>query len=647
MSERIVAPKPHVSSRAHIASFAQYQQLYADSIADPSAFWAQQARRLDFFQPFTQVVQQDFAKADVAWFLNGKLNAAWNCVDRHLVDKADQTAILWVADEPGSYTKISYRELYENVGRLANALVHHGVRPGDRVGLYLPMIPEIAYAMLACARIGAIHSVVFAGFSATSLRDRIVDADCRVVLTANEGLRGGKVIPLKKIVDEAVTNLPVRSVLVARRTGTMVPMQAGRDFDLMTEMARQRAYAPCAVMDSESPLFVLYTSGSTGKPKGQLHTTAGYLLYAAWTHQYVFDWRPGDVHFCAADAGWITGHSYIVYGPLCNGATTVMFESTPLYPDPGRYWQVIDDIQATIFYTAPTALRAIHQHTDDWVRKYRRDSLRVLGSVGEPINPEVWEWYHDVVGDGRCAVVDTWWQTETGGILISALPGATPCKPGSATFPLPGVRPVLVDEQGKELVGTDVSGNLCLRGSWPGQARTIYGDHERFRQTYFTTYPGLYFTGDGCRRDADGYYWITGRVDDVLNVSGHRLGTAEIESALVAHDSVAEAAVVGFPHDVKGQGIYAYVICNRAAVAINNDELVAALKAQVRKVIGALAVPDRVQVVGGLPKTRSGKIMRRILRKVAEGQYEQLGDLSTLAEPAVVAAIVAGHQAGG
>jgi acetyl-CoA synthetase len=646
MTERIVQPKPAIARAARVSSFAQYQELYAQSLADPSGFWGRQARRLDFAQPFTQVTAQDFASGEFAWFLDGKLNAAWNCIDRHLGDKAAQTAILWVGDEPGTYRHVSYRELHENVCRLANVLLHHGVRRGDRVCIYLPMIPELAWAMLACARIGAVHSVVFAGFSADSLRDRIQDADCRVVLTANEGLRGGKTIALKKIVDAAIAPLPVRTVLVARRTQTAVPMQAGRDLDLADEMARHRAYCPCETMDSESPLFVLYTSGSTGKPKGQLHTTAGYLLYAAYTHELVFDWRPGDVYFCAADAGWITGHSYIVYGPLCNGAVTVMFESTPLYPDPGRYWQVIDDIQATIFYTAPTALRAVHQHPDDWVRKHRRDSLRVLGSVGEPINPEVWGWYHDVVGGGRCAVVDTWWQTETGGILISALPGATPCKPGSATFPLPGVRPVLVDEQGKELVGNGVSGNLCLRGSWPGQARTIYGDHERFKKTYFTTYPGLYFTGDGCRRDEDGYYWITGRVDDVLNVSGHRLGTAEIESALVGHDYVAEAAVVGFPHDIKGQGIYAYCILTRAADGVRADEVQGVLKAQVRKVIGALAVPDRIQIVAGLPKTRSGKIMRRILRKVAEGQYGELGDLTTLADPAVVEQIVAGHQAG-
>ena len=646
MTDRIVPPHSRVADGAHVSSFADYERLYAESIADPAKFWANEARRLHFFQPFDDVVRQDVANSEFSWFLNGKLNVAYNCVERHLADKAEQTALVWVGDEPGTYRNISYLELHENVCRMANVLRHHGVRKGDRVCLYLPMIPEIAYAMLACARIGAVHSVVFAGFSADSLRDRIVDADCRVVITANEGLRGGRSIPLKKIVDEAVADSAVHTVFVARRTDVDVPMQAGRDLDLAGEMLKQRAYTPCEVVDSEDPLFVLYTSGSTGKPKGQLHTSAGYLLYAAYTHQNVFDWRPGDVHFCAADCGWITGHTYIIYGPLANGATTVMFESTPLYPDPGRYWQVVDDVKANIFYTAPTALRAIHQHPDEWVTRSRRDSLRVLGSVGEPINPEVWNWYHDVVGEGRCAVVDTWWQTETGGILISPLPGATPCKPGSATFPLPGVEPLLVDDEGKELTGNGVSGNLCLRGSWPGQARTIYADHDRYRHTYFTTFPGLYFTGDGCRRDEDGYYWITGRVDDVLNVAGHRMGTAEVESALVAHDAVAEAAVVGFPHEIKGQGIFAYVICNEPVAEDQQEEMVQALKQQVRHVIGPIATPHRIQLVTGLPKTRSGKIMRRILRKVAEGRYDDLGDITTLAEPAVVEQIVEGHKAG-
>ena len=644
MSDRIVPPKPHIARSAHVASFEHYQRLYAESLADPSGFWRRQAQRVSWFHPFERACEQDFHKAEVAWFLGGKLNASFNCIDRHLVERGEQTAILWVGDEPGTYRHITYRELHEQVGRLANVLRRYGVQKGDRVCIYLPMIPEAAYAMLACARIGAVHSVVFAGFSAESLRDRIVDADCRVVITANEGLRGGKVIPLKHTVDAAIQDLPIRAVLVAKRTETAVPMQKGRDLWLAEEMVRQRAYSPVEWLDSEDPLFVLYTSGSTGKPKGQLHTTGGYLVYASYTHQLVFDWRPGDIHFCAADVGWVTGHSYIVYGPLCNGATTVIFESTPVYPDASRYWQVIDDIQATIFYTAPTALRALLRFGDEPVKKYKRDSLRVLGSVGEPINPEVWQWYHDVVGEGRCAVVDTWWQTETGGILISALPGATPCKPGSATFPLPGVRPVLVDEQGVELHGNGVSGNLCLAGSWPGQARTILNDHERYRQTYFTMYPGKYFTGDGCRRDEDGYYWITGRVDDVLNVAGHRLGTAEIESALVAHEFCAEAAVVGFPHDIKGTGIYAYVLAGKPADGVPAEEIEAVLKQQVRKAIGPIATPDRIQVVAGLPKTRSGKIMRRILRKIAEGNYSELGDITTLAEPHVVEQIVQGHR---
>ncbi len=644
MADPILPPKPHVSRRAHVRSFEHYQKLCHEAATDPSGFWRRQAQRVSWFHPFEQACRQDFAKAEIAWYLGGRLNAAYNCIDRHLVERGEQTAVLWVGDEPGTYRHITYRELHEQVGRFANVLKAHGVQKGDRVCVYLPMIPEAVFAMLACARIGAVHSVVFAGFSAEALRDRIVDAGCKVVLTANEGLRGGKVIPLKQTVDTALVDLPIQSVIVARRTDTEVPMQAGRDHWLATEMLRQRSYCPVEWMDSEDPLFVLYTSGSTGKPKGQMHTTGGYLVYASYTHQLVFDWHPGDVHFCAADVGWITGHSYIVYGPLCNGATTVLFESTPVYPDASRYWQVIDDVQASIFYTAPTALRALIRFGDEPVKKYKRDSLRVLGSVGEPINPEVWQWYHDVVGDGRCAVVDTWWQTETGGILISALPGATPCKPGSATFPLPGVHPVLVDDQGQEIHGNGVSGNLCLVGSWPGQARTIYGDHERFRQTYFALYPGKYFTGDGCRRDEDGYYWITGRVDDVLNVSGHRLGTAEVESALVAHEFCAEAAVVGFPHDLKGQGIYAYVIAGKSADGLPAAEVEAVLKQQVRKVIGPIATPDHVQVVPGLPKTRSGKIMRRILRKIAEGQYEQLGDLSTLAEPQVVEQIVMVHR---
>ncbi|MEE2887740.1 MAG: acetate--CoA ligase, partial [Planctomycetota bacterium] len=494
--------------------------------------------------------------------------------------------------------------------------------------------------------IGAVHSVVFAGFSAEALRDRIVDADCRIVLTANEGLRGGKAIPLKATVDQAIENTDVATVLVSRRTDTEVGMTAGRDFDLTTEMARQRPICPAEWIDAEDPLFILYTSGSTGQPKGLQHTTAGYLLYAALTHETIFDYHAGDIYCCAADIGWITGHTYIVYGPLANGATTVMFESTPVYPDGSRYWSLIEDLKVNIFYTAPTALRAVHRFGDEMVTKHDRSSLRVLGTVGEPINPEVWEWYHKVVGDGRCSIVDTWWQTETGGILITPLPGCTPCKPGSATFPFFGVQPVLVDEDGQEIEGNDVQGNLCIKATWPGQARTIYGDHDRFLQTYFSQYPGRYFTGDGCRRDADGYYWITGRVDDVLNVSGHRLGTAEVESALVAHDMVAEAAVVGMPHEIKGQGIYAYVMPRGDVAQTDNPETRQLLKDQVRKVIGPIATPDCIQVVAGLPKTRSGKIMRRILRQVAQSNYTDLGDISTLADPSVVAQIVEGHRSG-
>jgi acetyl-CoA synthetase len=642
----VYAVKPQIAANAHVASLREYERIYQRSIESPAEFWDHEARLLSFFHPYHTVLHEDFARGEFGWFLGGRLNAAYNCVDRHLESRAGQAAILWAGDEPGDYRTITYKELADGVGRVANVLLQHGVRRGDRVCLYLPMIPELVYSMLACARIGAVHSVVFAGFSADSLRDRILDADCRVVLTSNEGLRGGKRIPLKQTVDRALEGLPVRSVLVARRTDTPVEMRAGRDHWLDEEMSKQRATCPVEWMDAESPLYVLYTSGSTGKPKGVVHTTAGYLLYAAWTHRLVFDWHEGDVHFCAADVGWVTGHSYIVYGPLCNGATTVMFESTPVHPDAGRYWRVVDDLQAVIFYTAPTALRAIAKAGDEWVTRSSRKSLRVLGTVGEPINPEIWKWYHDVVGEGRCAVVDTWWQTETGGILITPLPGATPCKPGSATLPLPGVRPALLDENGKVLEGNDVRGNLCLAGTWPGQARTVLGDHARFQKTYFQAYPGFYFTGDGCRRDADGYYWITGRVDDVLNVSGHRLGTAEVESALVAHEAVAEAAVVGYPHEIKGEGIFAYVILAAAFAANNEKKMVGVLRDQVRQAIGAFAAPDRIMIVPGLPKTRSGKIMRRILRKVAEGVYDELGDLTTLADPGVVEKIVAKHKAG-
>ncbi|MBW8877150.1 MAG: acetate--CoA ligase [Acidobacteria bacterium] len=641
----MIPVKPHIAERAYVKSLAEYQEMYRRSVEEPEAFWREMAGIVDWYHPPRNVVDVDVDEVDFAWFSGGRLNACYNCVDRHLSTQGEQTAIIWAGDEPGDYRHISYREVKHNVARIANVLRAHGVRKGDRVCIYLPMVPELSYSMLACARIGAVHSVVFAGFSAESLRDRILDAGCKVVFTANEGLRGGRRIPLKQTVDQAVEGLSlVEKVFVVRRTDKDVPMRQGRDLWLEEETIKQRSTCPVEWMAAEDPLFILYTSGSTGKPKGVLHTTGGYLVYAALTHKLVFDYHPGDVYCCAADIGWVTGHSYILYGPLTNGATTVMFESIPTYPDAGRYWRMVDDLGINIFYTAPTAIRAIARSGDEWVKRYKRDSLRILGSVGEPINPEVWLWYHDVVGEGRCAVVDTWWQTETGGILITPLPGATPVKPGSATLPFFGIRPVLVDENGRELEGNDVSGNLCLRGTWPGQARTIYDDHQRFRKTYFSQYPGLYFTGDGCRRDQDGYYWITGRVDDVLNVSGHRLGTAEIESALVAHDAVGEAAVVGFPHDIKGTGIYAYVHPTPDYEGADPEELVGMLKEQVRHAIGAIATPDRIQIVTGLPKTRSGKIMRRILRKIAAGEYEELGDITTLADPSVVEKLVDDHR---
>jgi len=623
------------AAKSHMDA-AGYKAAVAAVDADPQAFWAGVASRLDWIKAPTVIKDVSYDPADfhIRWFADGVLNVSANCLDRHLPRRANETAIIWEGDDPAEARHITYAEAHAEVCRMANVLKAHGVRKGDRVTIYLPMIPEAAYAMLACTRIGAVHSVVFGGFSPESIAGRILDCDSRIVITADEGLRGGKVVPLKKNVDLALTQCPrVETVLVIKRTGAHVLMHVGRDVSYEEARAEVTADCPPEPMGAEDPMFILYTSGSTGKPKGVLHTTGGYLTWASYTHELVFDYRPGEVFWCTADVGWVTGHSYIVYGPLANGATTLIFEGVPNYPTTSRFWEVIDKHKVEIFYTAPTALRALMREGEEPVKKTSRASLRLLGSVGEPINPEAWLWYHRVVGDGRCPIIDTWWQTETGGCLISPLPGATALKPGSATLPLPGVKPQLVDADGVVLEGA-VSGNLVLTDSWPGQMRTVYGDHERFLQTYFSTYPGKYFTGDGCRRDEDGYYWITGRVDDVINVSGHRLGTAEIESALVAHHAVAEAAVVGFPHDIKGQGIYAYVTLT--ADQTPTDALRADLIKWVRTEIGPFAAPDAIQWAPGLPKTRSGKIMRRILRKVAEGDVSNLGDISTLADPAVV-----------
>ncbi|MEG3091486.1 acetate--CoA ligase [Sphingomonas sp. PB1R3] len=619
-----------------------YARAYEAAKADPDGFWREEAQRLDWITPFTTVKDTSFDEADfrINWFADGQLNVAANCIDRHLETRGDQVAILWEGDAPGTDRRITYRELHEQVCRLANAMKGLGVAKGDRVTLYLPMIPEAAFAMLACARIGAIHSIVFGGFSPESLANRIVDCDSRIVITADGGCRGGKAVPLKANVDAALEHdgVAVDHVVVVRHSGVDVTMKDGRDQwygDLV-----DAADSDCApeLMGAEDPLFILYTSGSTGKPKGVLHTSGGYLLWASYTHQHVFDYREGEIFWCAADVGWVTGHSYVVYGALANGATTLMYEGVPNYPDHSRFWQIVDKYKVATFYAAPTALRALMREGDEWVKKTDRSSLRVLGSVGEPINPEAWEWYYKVVGEGRCPIVDTWWQTETGGHMIAPIPGAVALKPGSATLPLPGVLPQIVDAEGKVLDGA-VEGNLVIADSWPGQMRTVWGDHDRFFQTYFTTYPGKYFTGDGCRRDEDGYYWITGRVDDVINVSGHRMGTAEVESALVAHAKVAEAAVVGMPHDVKGQGIYAFVTTN---AGVEEDEgLRSELIQWVRREIGPIATPDALQFAPGLPKTRSGKIMRRILRKIAENQVDALGDTSTLADPAVVDHLVA------
>ena len=637
--DRLFAPSESTVANALIDN-SGYQAMYDASIADPDAFWAEHGKRIDWIKPYSQVSDVSYDKADlhISWFGDGTLNAAANCLDRHLASRGDQTAIIWEGDDPADSRHISYAELHEEVCKFANVLKAEGAKKGDRITIYMPMIPEATVAMLACARIGAVHSVVFGGFSPDALAGRIQDCDSNMVITADEGLRGGRPVPLKANTDAALESCPdCNKVVVVRRTGGDIGWVDGRDVWYHEAMADASADCPPEEMNAEDPMFILYTSGSTGKPKGVLHTTGGYMVYASMTHQYVFDYKDGDVYWCTADVGWITGHSYIVYGPLANGATTLMFEGVPTWPDSSRFWQVVEKHKVNIFYTAPTAIRALMREGEAPVKGCDRSSLRLLGSVGEPINPEAWMWYHDVVGEGRCPIVDTWWQTETGGILLSPLPGATDLKPGSATNPFFGIQPVIVDNDGAEIdwtPGQEIEGNLCMKASWPGQMRTVYGDHARFVDTYFSQFPGLYFTGDGCRRDADGYYWITGRVDDVLNVSGHRMGTAEIESALVLHEQVAEAAVVGYPHDIKGQGIYCYVTLNAGEEP--TEALRAELVRHVRTEIGPVATPDLMQFAPGLPKTRSGKIMRRILRKIAEDDFGNLGDTSTLADPSVV-----------
>jgi len=641
---KVYPPPEEFQKRAHIKSMEEYQKLYKRSIDDPEGFWAEVAERITWFKKWDYVLKWDFTTAKIEWFGGGKLNVCYNCLDRHVeAGKGNDTAIIWEGDEPTESKTYTYAQLLEEVKKFANVLKNLGVKKGDRVAIYLPMIPELPIAMLACARIGAIHSVVFGGFSADSLRDRILDSTCKILITANEGLRGSKHIPLKKTADQAVEGVEcIEKVVVVKRTDTDVNMKEGRDLWWHELMAKADAECPPEHMDAEDPLFILYTSGSTGKPKGVLHTTGGYLVYVSYTHEMIFDYHEGDVYWCTADIGWITGHSYIVYGPLANKAISLMFEGVPSYPDYGRFWDIVDKYKVNIFYTAPTAIRAIYAQGNELVEKHDLSSLRLLGTVGEPINPEAWEWYHKIIGKGRCPIVDTWWQTETGGILITPLPGATPLKPGSATFPFFGVVPAIVDDEGNVLEGNGVAGNLCILRPWPGMMRTVYGDHDRFIRTYFTQYKGKYFTGDGARRDDDGYYWITGRVDDVINVSGHRLGTAEVESALVAHPAVSEAAVVGMPHEIKGQGIYAFVIL--AAGYKPSEELKKELVQQVRKEIGPIATPDKIQFAPGLPKTRSGKIMRRILKRIAAGQIDDLGDTTTLADPSIIDELVKGRQ---
>ncbi|MBB4303641.1 acetyl-CoA synthetase [Rhodobium orientis] len=641
-------PVPEATAKAALIDNDKYLAMYQQSIDDPNAFWAEHGKRIDWIKPYSKVknTSYDYHNVSIKWFEDGTLNVAANCIDRHLETRGDQTAIIWEGDDPADDEHITFRQLHERVSRLANAFKDNGVKKGDRVTIYLPMIPEAAYAMLACARIGAVHSIVFGGFSPDSLANRIEDCRSSFIITADEGLRGGRKVPLKANTDKAIEvaardGAVVDKVIVVKRTGGDVTMKDGRDVWYHEAVAAASPDCPPEEMSAEDPLFILYTSGSTGKPKGVMHTTGGYLVYAAMTHEYVFDYQDAEVYWCTADVGWVTGHSYIVYGPLANGATTLMFEGVPNYPSPSRFWEVVDKHKVSIFYTAPTAIRALMGAGEDYVKKTDRSSLRILGSVGEPINPEAWIWYYDVVGEKRCPIVDTWWQTETGGILITPLPGATALKPGSATRPFFGIQPQIVDAEGKELEGA-TEGNLVIADSWPGQMRTVYGDHERFVQTYFSTYKGKYFTGDGCRRDADGYYWITGRVDDVINVSGHRMGTAEVESALVAHPKVSEAAVVGYPHSLKGQGIYAYVTLMEGEEP--SEELQKELVKWVRNEIGPIASPDLIQFAPGLPKTRSGKIMRRILRKIAEDAFENLGDTSTLADPGVVDDLIENRQ---
>ena len=642
MSDNVFPVSAEVAAHALVDN-AKYQEMYRQSVDNPDAFWGEHGKRLDWIKPYSRVknTSYDYHNVSIKWFEDGTLNVAANCVDRHLATRGDQPAIIWEGDDPSEHKIITYKDLSREVNRFANVLLAKGVKKGDRVTIYLPMIPEAAYAMLACARIGAIHSIVFGGFSPDSLAQRIADCKSTCLITADEGLRGGRGVPLKANADKAVEKAPIETMIVVKRTGGAVTMTPGRDVWYHEEVAKVSDVCPPAEMNAEDPLFILYTSGSTGSPKGVMHTTGGYLVYASMTHQYVFDYHDGDVYWCTADVGWVTGHSYIVYGPLANGATTLMFEGVPTYPNAGRFWDVVDKHKVNIFYTAPTAIRSLMGAGDEFVKRSSRSSIRLLGSVGEPINPEAWMWYYNVVGEKRCPIVDTWWQTETGGILITPLPGATALKPGSATRPFFGVQPAVVDAEGNILEGA-TEGNLVIVDSWPGQMRTVYGDHERFVQTYFATYKGMYFTGDGCRRDADGYYWITGRVDDVINVSGHRMGTAEVESALVAHPKVSEAAVVGYPHDIKGQGIYAYVTL--MAGEEPSEALRKELVAHVRKEIGPIASPDLIQFAPGLPKTRSGKIMRRILRKIAEDSFENLGDTSTLADPTVVEDLIENRQ---